>query len=151
MPQHYTFFTSSLPWGGLHILEKSKDSSSPRCFAISLILSRISVLKSTLKVLTSPWRPDFQRDASLTLWERVSNFKLCKIFPTQPGIRHKSKQSFWLPVGYWFSLSAPAFPHPLSILCKKWNMRFEKLKILKVTGYSVIMGYVRIPFARGLM
>jgi len=30
-------------------------------------------------------------------------------------------------------------------------MRFEKLKILKVTGYSGIMGYVRIPAERGLM
>lgn len=30
-------------------------------------------------------------------------------------------------------------------------MRFEKLKILKVTGYSGIMEYVRIPAERGLM
>lgn len=132
--------------------EKAKIFPVPQPLQFLWHRSRILVLKRTFKVLTSsPGRPNLQKDFSLNLREKISSLRLRKFFPTQPGIRQKSKQSFWLPVGYWFSLSATAFSssswHPL----QKWNMRFEKLKILKVTGYSGIMGYMRIPAERGLM
>lgn len=153
-PSHlHTCLISSLLRWFLHFGKRAKILPVSHPLLFLWHISKIWGLRSTLNVLASSLGSQIFRILHWNFGKRQALLDLdCEILPRQPGIRHKSKQSEpWLPVGYWFSLSATAFSssfwHPL----EKQNMRFEKLKILRVTGSSGPVDYVRILVVRGLM
>ena len=124
-----------LNWG------RKEDSSWTPTFAFLWHLLRISSGREQCKICDiCPWETRPSDGFFITPLGEGKQSETWQNFPTQPGIRHTSKQSTQPPKRYWFSLSATAFSSSSWHSLQKWNTRFEKLKILKATGCSSIAG-----------
>lgn len=103
------------------VLKSRKEELPPGCPHLTFLwhLSRISSgLRAVQRLVTSPWETRTSDEFFITPLGEGKQSETWQNFPTQPGIRHKSKPNFRPPKIIDFPSQLQHFPLLLGNLCK---------------------------------